>query len=76
MQIKSDERLNSELKQQVRKVRSSIAKNTKAESFRFTAKPSADFAGMIITDTTTGKTAAVSLYAYSNVMAVLKELFE
>jgi hypothetical protein len=76
MKIKSDERLNKELQKEVQDLRELIIKNNKNNSERFIAKKSTEMPRMIITDTETGKTTEVPLFAYSDVMKVLKELFE
>ena len=76
MKIKSDERLNSQLQNEVSELRESIIKNVKNTSERFVAVSSTDAPEMIITDTTTWRTTTVPLYGYGNVMKALSELFE
>ena len=76
MKIKSDERLNSQLQKEVCELRGLIIKNNKYHSKRFVAVSSTKTPSRIITDTDTGKTTEVSLYAYSEVMKALKELFD
>ena len=74
MKIKSDEELNSQLKQEVQTLRGII--NTGRESERFKKIPCNDEPGYIVVDTHTGKQTIVPLYAVSNVMNALNELFE
>ena len=76
MKIKSDERLNEQLQKEASNLRDIIINNNKNHSNRFLAVPSKEMPAMIITDTMTDKKIEVPLYAYSDVMKALKELFE
>jgi hypothetical protein len=71
--IKSDERLNPQLKEEVQTLRGVI--NIGQGSNRFTTARSEDTPGVIITDLHTGRTTTSPLFAASNVMDALKELF-
>jgi len=77
MQIKSDEKLNPELKKQIQETRSVILEQaTKIEMpSRFKSEKSNSSPTMIITDTTTNRKADVPLFAYGNVRKVLSNLF-
>lgn len=76
MKIKSDERLNKQLQEEASTLRDIIINSNKIHSDRFLATKSTEMPEMIVTDTETSKTTKVPLFAYSNVMKALKELFE
>ena len=77
-QIKSDKKLNPELKKLIVGLRSAMfgQVNKKILPKRFTVIMSKDEPGAIITDTQTGrKTTHVPLFALSDVKQAIKELF-
>ena len=74
MQITSDNELNTKLKEEVQELRSIINKGV--ELNRFQKIPCSDKPRYIIIDNFTGKSAEVPLFALSEVMQVLKDLFE
>lgn len=77
MKIKADEQLNSELQKQVSGLRDGmLSQIKKEESSRFVAKPSNENPCTIITDTVTGKTTEVPLFASREVLVALNNLFE
>lgn len=76
MQIKTDERLNEQLQEEASTLRRLIIDNNKTYSTRFVTTESKDSPSMFITDTETDKTIEVPLYAFGDVMKVLRELFE
>jgi hypothetical protein len=75
--IKSDERLNSELQNEAGILRGMIVESAEKNdsSKRFTYIKNENNPSMIIVDNETGKKSEVSLYAYSDVRKVLNELF-
>lgn len=76
MKLKQDERLNSELQKEVSELRDGMfSQIKKEESRRFVAKPSNENPSTIITDTITGKTVEVPLFASREVLMVLNALF-
>lgn len=74
MKIKSDENLNPALKDQVQTLRGMINKGVNSE--RFIKTPCDDCPAFYVTDTETGKKTTVSLFALSEVMDALRNLFE
>ena len=74
MEIKTDNKLNPQLKREVQTLRGMI--NTGVNSERFKKAPCKDKPGYIVTDTQTGKQVMVPLFALSDVMNVLNALFE
>lgn len=76
-EIASDTRLNPELRKKVGRVRGNMMAAAEATPLpdRFKVTPSATEPRVTITDTTTGRTAQVSLYAYSQVRETLHDLF-
>lgn len=76
MKIKSDERLNEQLQEEVSTLRKCIAKSNKNYSGRFLATESETSPSMIVTDAESGKSIEVPLFAYGDVMKALKGLFE
>lgn len=76
MKIKSDECLNSELQKDVSEIRDGMfSQIKKEESKRFVTKPSNENPCTIITDTVTGKTVEVPLFASREVLVALNTLF-
>lgn len=76
MKIKADELLNSELQKEVSELRNGMFSQVKKEeSKRFTVKPSNTNPCAIITDTITGKTTEVPLFASREVLLALNNLF-
>lgn len=76
MKIKSDENLNVQLQEDAQELRATIVNNCKVHSSRFIATSSTEKPEMVITDTQTNKTTTVPLFAYSDTMRVLGELFD
>ena len=74
MKIKSDEKLNPVLRNQVQTLRCMINKGVNSE--RFIKTPCSDCPAVYVTDIETGRKTAVSLFALSEVMDALKDLFE
>lgn len=76
MKIKPDERLNSKLQKEVSELRGGMfSQIKKEESSRFVAKTSNENPCTIITDTTTGKTVEIPLFASKEVLVALNTLF-
>ena len=76
MKLKQDERLNSELQKEVSELRDGMfSQIKKEESSRFVANPSNENPSTIITDTITGKTVEVPLFASREVLMALNVLF-
>lgn len=73
LEINSDLQLNTELRDEVQSIRGMI--NTGEETSRFKKEYAKDKPQIVITDTITGKQTSVPLYAASNVMTALAELF-
>lgn len=75
--VKSDERLNTELKKEVQETRSSIFSSAEKVkmSKRFVTKPVDYEPSLEITDSFTNKKAVVPLFAYGEVREALNDLF-
>ena len=74
VKIKSDNKLNNELKDEVQTLRGMINTGEPSERFGRTYHP--DLPKMIVLDRETGKSVEVSLCDASGVMKALSELFE
>ena len=76
MKIKQDELLNSKLQKEVSELRDDMfSQIKKEESSRFITKASNENPCTIITDTLTGKTVEVPLFASREVLVALNTLF-
>lgn len=75
--IDSNERLNSQLKEEVQETRGAIFSTAEKVTLpkRFTTKALKDRPVIEITDSSTGKTSLVPLFAYSDVRQTLNDLF-
>lgn len=76
-EIKSDEKLNPQLKEEVTTLRGGILSQAEKNELpsRFSVKSADNSPSMIITDNDTGKQVKVPLFAYGDVRKVLNKLF-
>lgn len=77
METSQDKHLNPQLKEAVQGLRGGIVAQANKNPIpeRFMCEPHPDHPRVIITDTETGKTTDVPLFAYGEVRKVLTELF-